>query len=376
MSAVSEDSRCFGIDILKTVSMFLVLILHILGFSGILEQSTSAPIYWSAWLLETAAYCAVNCFALSTGYLMAQRPFHYRRIVPLWLTAVFYSGVFSFLRGDLSSISTAISLFFPTITSKYWYFTAYSCLFFFIPFLNLLLLTLNRRQYLNLLLTGFVLLSLSSVVHTDSVDPFRLNNGYSTWWLMYLYLLGAGIKVHSLFSRLSKMQALLGYGSMVVLTWLSKLGLYWLSNSSHSGIAELAYHYGQDRLIRYPSPTIVASAIFLMIFFLHLSPRQQIRKLLFWLSPMIFQVYLIHIDLVNLLKLETRFVAFASYTPVGMILAVLGSAAGLFLLCILLDWLRLSLFRFFRVFQIIDRLANWVTEKISVLLPDWSSYLR
>ena len=66
-----------GIDILRILSMYMVVILHILSRgSGLLTNLTPpGSVAWNlAWFLEIACYCAVNCFILITGYLMIERP--------------------------------------------------------------------------------------------------------------------------------------------------------------------------------------------------------------------------------------------------------------------------------------------------------------
>ena len=60
----------YGIDALRVIAMFMVTILHILTQGGILNASgrfTSQ--YEAGWLLQTMAFCAVNVYALISGYV-------------------------------------------------------------------------------------------------------------------------------------------------------------------------------------------------------------------------------------------------------------------------------------------------------------------
>jgi surface polysaccharide O-acyltransferase-like enzyme len=53
--------RNYGVDFLRIISMFMVVILHVLGHGGILKQAEPFTTkYWIAWLLEISCYCAVN----------------------------------------------------------------------------------------------------------------------------------------------------------------------------------------------------------------------------------------------------------------------------------------------------------------------------
>ena len=70
------EQRNRGIDLLRMTAMWMVVILHILNKGGVL--AAAAPLsagQGTARLLETAAYCAVNCYGLISGYVGVQRRF-------------------------------------------------------------------------------------------------------------------------------------------------------------------------------------------------------------------------------------------------------------------------------------------------------------
>lgn len=76
--------RNYGIDALKIVSMFMIVILHTLGHGGILSSvSIFSGKYYAAWLMEIAAYCAVNCYALISGYVGINSKYRYSKIISL-----------------------------------------------------------------------------------------------------------------------------------------------------------------------------------------------------------------------------------------------------------------------------------------------------
>lgn len=64
--------RNVGIDILRVVSMFFIIIGHVLMQGGVLSAYSSAGLQGSYYFLNTIyvmAYCGVNCFALVSGYV-------------------------------------------------------------------------------------------------------------------------------------------------------------------------------------------------------------------------------------------------------------------------------------------------------------------
>ena len=87
-----DRKRCYGIDLLRMISMFMVIVLHLCGHGGVLSAfQTSSKRFWFAWLLEISAYCAVNCYALISGYVGVDSKYRYSRIFLLWLQVIFYT---------------------------------------------------------------------------------------------------------------------------------------------------------------------------------------------------------------------------------------------------------------------------------------------
>jgi len=134
--------RNYGIDLLRLVSMFMVVIFHVLGRGGVLESTPQFTLnYGIAWLLEIACYCAVNCYALISGYVGVYSKHKWSSIVYLWLQVEFYmilfTSLFAIIQPGSIGIVELLKMLFPVVFYQYWYFTAYFCMFFFIPVLNM-----------------------------------------------------------------------------------------------------------------------------------------------------------------------------------------------------------------------------------------------
>ena len=86
MGTETRKQRNYGIDLLRMIAMLMVVILHILGKGGVLQAAPPLSIrYETAWLLETAAYCAVDCYALISGYVGFGTRCRYADLAALWL---------------------------------------------------------------------------------------------------------------------------------------------------------------------------------------------------------------------------------------------------------------------------------------------------
>lgn len=338
-----NGKRNLGVDLLRIFSMYLVVVLHVLGQGGILTGLTPySPSYYTAWLVEVAAYCAVDCFGLISGYVSYRREYNLRKLLPVWAQAAVYSvGItvlFRLFVPGTVGLRDLLLAFFPAASQKYWYFTAYFGLFFFLPFLNLLVNSLDEKLARRLAITLIAVFSLLPAAFRS--DLFFTRGGYTFLWLAVLYLLGACLGRYGGEKGPSPLACLGGYALCLLLTWGSKLAL------ETATIRLFGEPRWADTLVSYTSPTVLFSAVFLLLFFRQLPLRSSLlRRGIGFFSPLAFGVYLIHTHpLVWNHLLAGRFAAYTSL-PLGLcIVAALLTAAIIFLACALIDLLRMRIF--------------------------------
>ena len=81
---IKNKYRKSGIELLRILSMCMVVILHTLVQGGILRNSSLFSMeYELGWLMEISCFCAVNCYALITGYVMCKSKVKYHKIILL-----------------------------------------------------------------------------------------------------------------------------------------------------------------------------------------------------------------------------------------------------------------------------------------------------
>ncbi len=182
LSSVRTE-RNYGIDILKNISIFMVVVLHVFGRGGLLKAcETGSAQYYISWFMESLAYCAVDCFAMTTGYLMIDKKYKTSRITTLWLQVSFYSILFTIIMALLSFEVDAkmwFKSFFPVSSGLYWYFSAYVGVFFLMPFINKLLNSISKKQFTILCL---VLLAFFSIINmTTFSNVFATYKGYDVF---------------------------------------------------------------------------------------------------------------------------------------------------------------------------------------------------
>ena len=89
-----RKERNYGIDLLRIVLMYMVCILHTLGQGGILDACADGTgRYKVFWFLEILSYCAVDGFALISGYMATDQPSKFEKLVDMWFQAFFYSFI-------------------------------------------------------------------------------------------------------------------------------------------------------------------------------------------------------------------------------------------------------------------------------------------
>ena len=325
-----------GVDLLRVLSMFMVVVLHVLGQGGVLAALTPGTPGWAlGWTLESACYCAVDCFGLVSGYVAHSRYFSGRRCVLLWAQVAFYSAgialLFKLFYPESTSFRSILAACFPVMSQKYWYFTAYFTLIFFAPFLTILLENLSRAQVKQLLAAIVFLFCLLPLA--AGRDLFYLRAGYSTLWLCILFLLGGCLRILGEGKFRAPGWFFGGYGFCVLLTVLTKA----LSGQLPR----------MDLFLSYTSPTVLGAALCLLFGFRSLAIRTPwLLRWIAWLAPLSFGVYLLHTHpSVWKFLLAGRFSGYAALPVPACLGMVLLTAGGIFLVGIGVDALRERLFQ-------------------------------
>lgn len=347
--------RKTGIDLFRMLSMYMVVILHILGQGGVLSSTLwMSKRYMAAWWLEIAAYCAVNCFGLISGYVGYGSKFRWSKLASLWLQVAFYTvGItllFALFAPETVSEIWWIYAFFPFTTSQYWYITAYAGMFLFLPFLNLILEHSSKGQVIGFLVAAGAMFSLLPRVLMEA--PYGLSDGYSTIWLIILYLLGGWIRKYNIVRYVSKRWCVILFLASTTLVLLGKLFIEkWEIHLPGKDVSGAMF-------VNYLSPFIILNAVALLCLLAQVDVRWQIgRKLVRWLAPAALGVYLIHVHpLVWDHVMKGIAATFAQRRADLMGLSVLGLALVIYVGCTVVELLRLRLFSWLQVSKLLKRL--------------------
>lgn len=348
--------RNTGINLFKLFSMFMIALLHVLGMGGITGAAAGTSSYYPVYLMQNAAFCAVNCYALVSGYLMLGKKIKPSRITELWFEVFFYSvsisAIMMIVYRDLFSARNIVYAVTPIISNQYWYMTSYFMMYLFVPMMNKFADAANKKVFTATIVVILVLTTGSLMIKQDG---FRLNDGYSPIWLMIMYLVGAYMKKFNVGAKMKKWLALLLYVisslcSFILCVFSKKLLKIMLGN-------DISY-------LSYTSPFVVLSAIFLFIFFSKLKFGKKTEKLINYITPAALGVYLIHTHPLVFNKLMKDIaMPLVNHGTAAMIFGSIAMALAVFIICIVIDLLRIQLFRLIRINALCKKLDEVFNSK-------------
>lgn len=360
------QKRVYGIDFLKLLSMFMVVMLHVLGQGGIIRSANpEKPIYWIGWFLEIFAFCAVNCYAIVSGYLSCNSTPKFSSTLERWLQVVFYTvGITAYFliafpeyRGE-GMAKLIRNAFLPLSTKQYWYISAYFFMILFIPVLNAAVKHLSKKRITVSLCVAFGMIFLSHLLTRDTgngtagYDAYGFGGGYTVIWLMLLYLFGGAIKTHNIFSRVTKTQSGLMFLICICITFLSKY------------LLEEFEYKRPDLLIEYISPTIILAAVSLVIFCSKIHFPAWSRKTLALLSSASLGVYIIHVHPLIWNKYMRNCAKDFLKDDLGMaLLKIFATMVVIFVGCLAIDLVRIGIFKLCRVNKICKGIAGLIKMK-------------
>lgn len=284
MSSSIDVKRKSGIELLRIISMILIVLYHFVCFR--FKDMGSLDIFsFNNFLLSffwAGGKYGVILFGIITGYFMIKSKVCLKKIVKLEFQVLFYSVSIMFLffilgKKELSS-DTLSTYFFPNYNRLYWFFSSYFLLYLFIPIFNFILLRLRKGYFLVLL---GILFGVFIFIPSFNL-MVNLNDGI---YLFFYYIVGAYIRLFM--DELENKKVFLSLGVLFYfLIIISTFVIQYLSNFNE---ILLGYVYSFTKL---GSVLSFTSAIFLFMFFkdLNLKNSGWINRV----SGVCFGVYLFH----------------------------------------------------------------------------------
>lgn len=344
--------RNYGIDLLRLVLMYMVCMLHTLGRGGILDAYEKGSKGFAVfWVIELFSLCAVDGFALISGYMASDRPRKNEKIVEMWFQVFFYSFGVTMIMMVAGLIPTMkkieiLQCAMPVTYGKFWYFTAFFVLFLVTPLLNKWLFSIDERTARRAFVFFVILFCCFGFIK----DTFKLNNGYSTFWLIILYCIGAMAKRGNVFKKKKTITLV----AMLVLCIAAAWVLYVI--------------VGYTKIKSYLPLPILGSGLLLVILFSRINIKGAIVSKL---SPFAFGIYLFQLNQGIWGKLNEAFTFVTEHRLIVAIGYAFALAGLIFISGLVVEFVRSLFAKLFRIPWLSKKIANaaeWAIDKSTALL--------
>jgi surface polysaccharide O-acyltransferase-like enzyme len=247
--------------------------------------------------------------------------------------------------------------FFPIVYEAYWYFTQYFGMYLFLPVINKGIQSLNKIE----LRTVFMSLIFVFVVLRDYMnpkkDPFRMTNGYSSKWLLICFLAGAylGKFKQNYYGIKKKILFLVCIFIFYYSAYLCyKLSYYSIDNVKGYYKAKVMIFLKLLFVLRINAVPMIFESFSVLIFFTHIKYNKYLAKIITFIAPLTFGIYLVHYHpKVKATILKNLFLKDSNNLPLNIIIKlVLFRGIKMFIICIIIDYLRHILFTILKIRKI------------------------
>lgn len=292
-----KPAREASFELLRIVSMLMVITLHYLSKGGILDLASPSmgDGKWGFWILEAFAIVAVNAYVLLSGYFMVNGEYSIPKLVGVWCQVFFYSitiavvmtclGYYSV--NDLLCLKNILFFIFPGVNGHYWFATGYMLMYMFSPFIAKAIKAMEKEK----LLLAIVIV-LIPCCFVPSLSPFTLavdDKGNSFVWFLCLFMIAGYIRLHGIKIFESKISSGIVYVLSALGIVLTRMGLC-IFTGQHEGYDTLPLITTQYNFVF----VLTASMGFFCLFKNMKLKENFFTAFIVRISPFVFGVYLLH----------------------------------------------------------------------------------
>ena len=354
-NAKKVKERNPGVDFVRILSMYAIVIHHILHHGGLFQKYR---IYKELILLNISCYWHVSTFALISGYI-GYKSNKYSNLLYLSLCAIFYSSFITYyfnkFRPQFYTRKLIYKDFFPVFFDEYWYFSRYFGMYLFLPVINKGIESLGKSE----LRMAFISLIFFYVVMKEYInpkgDPFRLNDGYTVVWLLICYITG------SYFGKfkydIHGIKKYLYFFIYIIVFYYSTILCYKINNNNL--IIDTKRYYKLKLMIflksifvqKISSIPMILQSICVLLLFTQIKYNKYLGKIITFIGPLTFGIYLIHDKpLVRDNIVKHLFIKDAYNLSLNIVIKlVFLRAVKIFGICVLIDYLRHIIFTALRI---------------------------
>ncbi len=323
-----------NIELLRIISMFMVLALHVNGAAILypkIDDVISMPAQSFMRFLNTfLCIDAVNIYILISGWFGIK--YKKKGFLSLIFQCLFFSisiyALFAIIGQVQINRINIMSSFFLMYGNAYWFVWCYLVLYLLAPVLNSFTENTDKETFKRVLISLFIVQTILSIFTLH--DFYK--SGYSPLSFINLYLLARYFSIYRIVP--SKMKCLIGFLCCVIInTLLSFLPMHVLGieNSTIPSIA-----------IAYINPLNIAGALFILLLFIQFKFKSRIIN---WISASCFAVYLLHSHfcIYEYFTDIARYI-YNNYNGIGYYFIIITFMTLTFIISIFIDKIRIACF--------------------------------
>lgn len=214
--------RNYSFDLLKIVLILMVICLHYMNMNMNIGNAIVDSLSMNGVLSHfIVSFCIIACnvFVMITGYYSnKKKDISIRKFVDLLLEYLFYGCCIASIYLLLNhGNSGGLSYIVKSVVDR-WFIVLYIILYLLIPYINIIVNNINKKNYLLLLI---ILLLFFSIWPTFLTDITCKDYGYGIVNFILLYLIGAYLFKNPISKKNKNIIILLGFVSLFVTTALS-----------------------------------------------------------------------------------------------------------------------------------------------------------
>ena len=342
--------RQSNIELLRILTMLLIVADHYVVSSGL--TSTGGPIYadplsWrSLFLLVFGAWgkTGINCFVLITSYFMCRSQITFKKFAKLLFEMMFYRliiNVIFWVSGYTQfSFVGLVKILIPIWNISANFTSVFLVFYLLIPFLSILVQHMNERQHIMLIVwCGF------TYVFLGTVPGFSVTMNYVAWFCV-LFIIASYIRLYP--KKVFQVANPWAFSSIIFisLSILSIIACAWYGARIK---VNMAYRFIKG------SNTFLSIALGLSIFMFFKNLKIGYFKTINKIAASTYGVLLIHAnsDTMRQWLWKDTLDVVGHYSSKYMPLYAIGSVLAIFIICSIIDQLRIKLIEkpFFRLWD-------------------------
>lgn len=338
-----QKTRQSNLELFRIITMLLIIAHHYVVNSGLTHAGgpvLADPTSWKSIalvLIGAWGKTGINCFVIITGYFMCKSHITAKKFAKLLLEIEFYSlainAIFWITGYSKFSLSGLLKAILPVISVDSNNFTACFLVFFlFIPFLNILVQNMSQKMHFRLIV---LCLFLYTFLQTVPFFGFKVVFNYVSWFSV-LYFISSYVRMYP--NKIFDKTWLWGVLTLVSFGISAVSVLFMLFKRSDQGIA-IVYEFVMD------SNTLLALTNGFCAFMFFKNIKMGYSKFINTVAASTFGVFLIHTcgNAMRSWLWKDTLNNVGWYKSPYIILHLVCSVLGIFIICTVIDWLRIQL---------------------------------